>query len=178
MDSEPKDVTPNIPASDAAPEHVPEHVPESLTVPEATAAPSIAPAYTSAPVVNPFFTRGCCEIPKLYHKNDKVFQHNCSKFDTHDWLNDLPLPQGFKVIDIVEVQFKNNRKDFYRLPPDISVEVGDIVAVEASPGHDIGIISMEGEIVRFQLHKKKVDPLSSEIKKYTGKPGLLTLKNG
>src|SRR5450830_1168252 len=102
MDPEPKDGTQNIPA------------------PEPASAPASVSVFAPAPVpaVNPFFTRGCCEIPKLYHKNDKVFQHNCSKFDTHDWLNDLPLPVGFKVIDLVEVQFKNNRKDFFRLPSD------------------------------------------------------------
>jgi cell fate regulator YaaT (PSP1 superfamily) len=154
MDPEPKDGTQNIPASIPAP----------------------APAPAPAPVANPFFTRGCCEVPKLYHKNDKVFQHNCSKFDTHDWLNDLPLPEGFKVIDIVEVQFKNNRKDFFRLPSDMAVEVGDIVAVEASPGHDIGIVSMAGEIVRFQLRKRKVDLRSPEVKKVYRKARLTDIE--
>jgi len=160
MDPEPKDGTQNIPA------------------PEPASAPASVSVFAPAPVpaVNPFFTRGCCEIPKLYHKNDKVFQHNCSKFDTHDWLNDLPLPVGFKVIDLVEVQFKNNRKDFFRLPSDMSVEVGEIVAVEASPGHDIGIISMAGEIVRFQLRKKKVDLRSPEIKKVYRKARLTDIE--
>ena len=129
-----------------------------------------------APAANPFFTRGCCEVPKLYHKNDKIFQHNCSKFDTHDWLNDLPLPEGFKEFDIVEVQFKNNRKDFFRLPSDLLVEVGDIVAVEASPGHDIGIVRLEGEIVRFQLRKKKVDPRSPDMKKVYRKARLTDIE--
>jgi cell fate regulator YaaT (PSP1 superfamily) len=158
MDPEPKDGTQNIPAS----------------IPAPAPAPAFAPA--PAPVANPFFTRGCCEVPKLYHKNDKVFQHNCSKFDTHDWLNDLPLPEGFKVIDIVEVQFKNNRKDFFRLPSDMAVEVGDIVAVEASPGHDIGIVSMAGEIVRFQLRKRKVDLRSPEVKKVYRKARLTDIE--
>jgi hypothetical protein len=123
----------------------------------------VTPVTPVTPAPNPFFTRGCCEVPRLYHKNDKVFKHNCSKFDTFDWLNEIPLPKGFKHFDIVEVQFKNNRKDFYRLPSDLTAEVGDIVAVEASPGHDIGIVSMAGEIVRFQLRKKKIDPQSSEL---------------
>ena len=142
MDSDPKEVTPNIPT----------------------------------PVTNPFFTRGCREVPKLYHKNDKVFQHNCSKFDSHDWLKDLPLPDGFKVIDIIEVQFKNNRKDFFRLPSDMTVEVGDIVAVEASPGHDIGIVSLTGEVVRFQLHKKKIDTHSPDMKKVYRKARLTDIE--
>jgi len=166
MDPEPKDSTQNIPS--------PAPTPVSALVPIPIPAPAFAPV--PVPVVNPFFTRGCCEVPKLYQKNDKVFQHNCSKFDTHDWLNDLPLPEGFKVIDIVEVQFKNNRKDFYHLPSDMVVEVGDIVAVEASPGHDIGIVSMAGEIVRFQLRKKKIDPRSPEIKKIYRKARLTDIE--
>jgi cell fate regulator YaaT (PSP1 superfamily) len=164
MDTEPKEDTPIIPVASPAP------------APSDTPAPEPVPAPYNPPAVNPFFTRGCCEVPKLYHKNDKVFQHNCSKFDTHDWLNDLPLPEGYKVIDIVEVQFKNNRKDFFRLPSDMAVEVGDIVAVEASPGHDIGLVSMAGEIVRFQLHKKKVDPKSADMKKVYRKARLTDIE--
>jgi cell fate regulator YaaT (PSP1 superfamily) len=128
------------------------------------------------PAPNPFLSRGCCEVPKVYHKNDKVFKHSCSKFDTFDWLKDLTLPEGFKDIDIVEVQFKNNRKDFYRLPSDMTAEVGDIVAVEASPGHDIGIISMAGEMVRFQLRKRKTDPRSAEMKKVYRKARLTDIE--
>src|SRR5664280_2504817 len=112
-----------------SPKEVTQDIPELVPVPDS--APASASDFASAaapvqvpvqgPVANPFFTRGCREVPKLYSKNDKVFQHNCSKFDTHDWLNDLPLPEGFKVIDLVEVQFKNNRKDFFRLPLDMTV---------------------------------------------------------
>ncbi len=168
MDSELIDSTQNISPTE------PDIAPATDPVPAA----ALEPSYTPLPVtgINPFFSRGCCETPKLYHKNDKVFQHNCSKFDTHDWLNELPLPEGFKVIDIVEVQFKNNRKDFYRLPSDMAVEVGDIVAVEASPGHDIGIVSMEGEIVRFQMRKRKIDPRSPDVKKVYRKARLTDIE--
>ena len=114
---------------------------------------------------NPFFSRGCTQAPRLYNKNEGVFQHRCSKFDSFDWLDTIPLPQGNKLIDIVEVRFKNSRKDFFRVPPDMELETGEIVAVEASPGHDIGIVTMAGEVVRFQLKKRKIDPNSLEIKK-------------
>jgi len=170
MDSDPKEVTQDIP--ELVP--VPDSAAASASDSESEDTPAQAPL--QAPAVNPFFTRGCREVPKLYSRNDKVFQHNCSKFDTHDWLNDLPLPEGFKVIDVVEVQFKNNRKDFYRLPSDITVEVGEIIAVEASPGHDIGLVSLAGEIVRFQLHKKKIDPKSPEIKKVYRKARLTDIE--
>jgi len=114
---------------------------------------------------NPFLSRGCCQPPKLYHKNEGVFQHSCSKLDSFDWLSSISLPENQKVIDAIEVRFKNSRKDFYRVPSDLDLEIGDIVAVEASPGHDIGIVSLSGEAVRFQMKKKKLDPNSTELKK-------------
>lgn len=114
---------------------------------------------------NPFLSRGCCQSPKVYQKNESVFQHRCSKFDSHDWLKDIPVSKEMAITDIVEVRFKNSRKDFFRFPPDLDLVVGDIVAVEASPGHDIGIVSMMGEMVRFQLNKKHIAVSSSDIKK-------------
>jgi len=70
-----------------------------------------------------------------------------------------------RQFDCIEVRFKNSRKEFFRVTEDIKVKRGDIVAVEASPGHDIGIVSLTGEIVRLQMHKKKVNPKSDSIKK-------------
>ena len=121
-----------------------------------------APASSSE---NPFLSRGCCSIPKVYTKNDDVYQHRCSKFDTYDWLASIPMPEDFKTIDIAEIRFKNSRKDFYRIPADLELNVGDMVAVEASPGHDIGIVSMIGEIVRFQMKKRKINPNSEDLKR-------------
>jgi len=70
-----------------------------------------------------------------------------------------------RQFDCIEVRFKNSRKEFFRLQEEQNVKRGDIVAVEASPGHDIGIVSLTGEIVRLQMRKKKVDPSSEAIKK-------------
>ena len=114
---------------------------------------------------NPFFTRGCCEPPRIGQKNDGVFKNQCSKFDSFDWLKDLPAPSGHIPFDIVEVRFKNSRKDFFRATPDMMLNIGDLVAVEASPGHDVGIVSMAGELVRLKLHNRKIDPASDEIRK-------------
>jgi len=71
----------------------------------------------------------------------------------------------FPPFDIVEVRFKNGRKDFFRSTPDMELETGDIVAVEASPGHDIGIVSLTGQVVKLQLKSKKVNPETSELRK-------------
>ncbi len=125
---------------------------------------------------NPFFTRGCCKVPKLYQKNDGIYQHQCSKFDTTDWLKDIPFPDGFKPFDVIEIRFKNNRKDFFRLPPDMTVETGEIVAVEASPGHDIGLVSLTGELVRYQMRKKKINPTAPELKKVYRKARLTDIE--
>jgi cell fate regulator YaaT (PSP1 superfamily) len=63
------------------------------------------------------------------------------------------------------VRFKNNRKDFYRLPDGLEVTEGDIVAVEGMPGHDIGIVSLTGEVCRIQMKKHHVDPKGENVKK-------------
>lgn len=66
---------------------------------------------------------------------------------------------------MVEVRFKNTRKGFYRNVNNLKLEVGDIVAVEASPGHDIGYVSMTGFLVNQQLKKMKTRPVIDELKK-------------
>lgn len=117
------------------------------------------------PDTNHFMTRGCCHPPQLYHTNGKISEHRCCKLDVHDWLKDLVLPDGQPGFDCIEVRFKNSRKDFFRVPTDVKYAEGDIVAVEASPGHDIGIVTMVGETVKFQMRKKRVNPKSEHIKK-------------
>ncbi len=125
---------------------------------------------------NPFLTRGCCHPPRLFQKNDLVFQHRCSKFDSFDWLKDIPAVEGTADLDLAEVRFKNSRKDYFRVPSDIDLVVGDIVAVEASPGHDIGIVSMVGEMVRFLMRKKNQSSPSDDIKKVYRKARLTDIE--
>lgn len=127
------------------------------------------------PEINTFLSRGCCQPPNLYHKNDGIYQHRCSKFDAFDWMQSIPVPEHFKTIDVAEIRFKNSRKDFFRIPSDLELEVGDIVAVEASPGHDIGMVSLLGEVVRFQMRRKKVNP-SDELKKVYRKARLTDIE--
>lgn len=125
---------------------------------------------------HPFLTRGCCQSPKPYQKNEGLYQHRCSKFDSFNWLDDIPPVPGAKPFDVAEVRFKNSRKDFYRIPAELEIQVGEIVAVEASPGHDIGIVSLAGDLVLFQLRKKRVDPSSTEIKKIYRKAKLTDIE--
>ena len=95
--------------------------------------------------------------------NGCLRSEKCSKLETFDWLNDVP--SSTQNFDIVEVRFKNTRKDFYLNTNSLRLSKGDIVAVEASPGHDIGIVSLTGEIVHFQMKKHGINPKEHEFKK-------------
>lgn len=85
------------------------------------------------------------------------------KLSEYNWLADLPFDD--RCNEVVEVRFKNTRKGFYRNVNGLRLEVDDIVAVEASPGHDIGYVSMTGYLVREQLKKMKIRPVVEEMKK-------------
>ena len=74
-----------------------------------------------------------------------------NKLNTYDWLCDVPDAEG--STDFVEVQFKNTRKGYYLNSAKIPLEKGDIVAVEASPGHDIGTVSLTGKLVLLQMKR-------------------------
>lgn len=65
---------------------------------------------------------------------------------------------GEAIFDCVEVRFKNGRKEFFRNSEKLTLSIGDIVATVASPGHDIGIVTLTGELVKIQM-KKKVQTL-------------------
>ena len=86
--------------------------------------------------------RGLCHC--ACGRQDK--QHN-----TYDWLHDVPGNE--EDTDLVEVQFKNTRKGYYHNVNNIELKKGDIVAVEASPGHDIGVVTLTGRLVKLQIKK-------------------------
>lgn len=78
----------------------------------------------------------------------------CAKLEVTDWLKDI---QSVALAeDIVEVRFKNTRKDYYQNVNNLNLKVGDLIAVEGNPGHDIGIISLKGELVRKQMNRHRV----------------------
>src|SRR5690606_14899929 len=78
-----------------------------------------------------------------------IYKPGCNKLDAFDWLKDLPFVPDEN--DVIEIRFKNTRKGFYRNANALRLEIGDVVAVEASPGHDIGRVSMVGPIVNERL---------------------------
>jgi cell fate regulator YaaT (PSP1 superfamily) len=89
----------------------------------------------------------------------------CNKLNVFDWLGNMSLPEGQAPCDVMEIRFKNSRKEFFRNVNNLSLNVGDVVAVESSPGHDIGVVSITGELVRLQMKKKNVNYDSDEIRK-------------
>jgi cell fate regulator YaaT (PSP1 superfamily) len=89
----------------------------------------------------------------------------CNKLNVFDWLGNMRMPDGQKACDIVEVRFKNSRKDFFRNLNNLSLVIGDVVAVEATQGHDIGVVSLTGELVRLQMKKRNVISTEEETKK-------------
>jgi len=103
-------------------------------------------------------------IPKGCKSNGNCGTGSCDKLTVFDWLSNMALPNGQSKFDIVEVRFKNGRKHFYKNIKNLPVNIGDVVAVESSPGHDIGTISLTGELVKIQMRKKEVGFDSEEIK--------------
>ena len=73
------------------------------------------------------------------------------QLNTYDWLADVP--GNTDTTDLVEVQFKNTRKGYYHNVNNIDLKKGDLVAVEASPGHDIGVVTLTGQLVKLQIKK-------------------------
>ena len=87
----------------------------------------------------------------------------CAKLHVSDWLKDVQSATRFN--DVVEVRFKNTRKDYYRNVNNLKLKVGDLIAVESSPGHDIGMVSVMGELVERQMRKHKATLINGELRK-------------
>ena len=94
------------------------------------------------------------------------------KLAVFDWLSNMTLPSGQEQFQIFEVRFKNGRKHFFNNVNNMSLRIGDVIAVEMSPGHDVGNISFAGEVVKVQMKKRNVPLDSPDIKKIYRKYGL------
>ena len=95
---------------------------------------------------------GCHQICGGGCKHEEVR----SKLQSYNWLADVP--GSLNDFDIVEVTFKNTRKGFYRNSQHLQLAVGDMVAVEANPGHDIGRVSLMGSLVKLQMKRANLRP--------------------
>ena len=115
---------------------------------------------------NIFLTRGLNNTPEPENIHCKQYKYESCKLPSYDWISKLDISLDYTEFPIAEVRFKNSHKDFYLLPQEGVFKVGDIVAVEASPGHDIGIISMLGLQVKRQLEHKRIKPENVTKKLY------------
>ncbi len=111
--------------------------------------------------------RGCCKEKQLKINEENLermdsYFGSCTKLESYDWLREV---SDSDIPEVLEVRFKNTRKGFYRNVNELRLKRGDIIAVEASPGHDIGIISLAGEIVEKQRRKTKFNNNREELKK-------------
>lgn len=110
--------------------------------------------------------RGCCtekQLETTLENSERIGSYfsTCSKLDSYNWLREV---SGTDIPEIVEIRFKNTRKAFLRNVNGLRLKRGDIVAVEASPGHDIGIVTLAGMIVDKQRAKSRFSS-DEELKK-------------
>jgi cell fate regulator YaaT (PSP1 superfamily) len=79
----------------------------------------------------------------------------CNKMNVFDWLSNMDMP-AVDIFNVIEVRFKNGRKEFFRNSEKLTLTTGDAIVVEVPNGHHIGHVSLQGELVRLQMQKKKV----------------------
>ncbi len=95
--------------------------------------------------------------PKGCKSNGTCGTDSCNKLTVFDWLSNMSLPNGEKPFNCIEVRYKNGRKLYYKNTENLSLGIGDIVATQAKSGHDIGMVTLTGELVRIQMKRKKID---------------------
>lgn len=105
---------------------------------------------------------------KIWNGCDRGLCHKaCGRQDkqlnSYDWLEDVP--GNTETTDLVEVQFKNTRKGYYHNVNKLELNKGDVVAVEASPGHDIGVVTLTGRLVKLQIKKAGTIKSPDDIKR-------------
>ena len=103
--------------------------------------------------------------PRGCKNNGTCGTDGCNKLTVFDWLSNMSLPNGQKPFDCVEVRFKNSRKEFFRNTENLSLSIGDVIATQAKSGHDVGIVTLTGELVKVQMKRKKVPFDDKELPK-------------
>ena len=104
-------------------------------------------------------------LPKGCKNNGTCGTDSCNKLTVFDWLSNMSLPEGEKPFDYIEVRFKNGRKLYYKNIEKLTLAIGDIVATQAQSGHDIGMVTLTGELVRVQMKRKNIEIDSDEVLK-------------
>lgn len=95
--------------------------------------------------------------PRGCKNNGTCGTDSCNKLTVFDWLANMSLPEGQEAFLGVEVRFKNGRKQYYKNTENLTLSIGDVVATQAQSGHDIGMVTLTGELVKIQMKRKKVN---------------------
>ena len=103
-------------------------------------------------------------LPRGCKNNGACQTGSCDKLSVFNYLANMESTVGYTVSDFVEVRFKNTRKQFFK-QENLRLHEGDVVAVEVSPGHDVGTVSLAGDLVMLQMRKRKVDSATGDFKK-------------
>jgi cell fate regulator YaaT (PSP1 superfamily) len=109
---------------------------------------------------------GCSSgLPRGCNNNGSCGSGGCNKLTVFDWLSNINLPSQRSNFNGIEVRFKGSRKEFFYNEKKLALKEGDVIAVEGSPGHDIGVVSIVGELARLQFKKKYKKPELDLLKK-------------
>jgi cell fate regulator YaaT (PSP1 superfamily) len=95
--------------------------------------------------------------PRGCKNNGTCGTDSCNKLTVFDWLANMSLPNGQDPFIGVEVRFKNGRKHYFKNTENLTLSIGDLVATQANSGHDVGMVTLTGELVRVQMKRKKID---------------------
>jgi len=100
-------------------------------------------------------TKSCgSSLPRGCKNNGNCGSGGCNQLSVFNWLSDIQISNEKEQFDGVEIRFKGSRKEFFINKDKLPLAVGDVVAVESSPGHDIGVVSIVGELTKLQMKKK------------------------
>ena len=103
--------------------------------------------------------------PAGCRSNGSCGNGGCNKLTVFNWLANMQMPSKADQTTYVEVRFKNGRKNFYLNDTDLELYDGDVIAVQAENGHDVGVVCLSGELVKLQMQKKGVFHQSKELLK-------------
>jgi cell fate regulator YaaT (PSP1 superfamily) len=101
--------------------------------------------------------------PKGCKNNGTCGTDSCNKLTVFDWLSNMTLPNGATPFNWVEVRFKNGRKVYYKNTENLTLSIGDVVATQAASGHDIGMVTLSGELVKVQMKRKKISETPEDV---------------
>ena len=118
-------------------------------------------------------SRGC-EVERTPMGELKVrYNTRCCKLSSYDWMEGI---HQTRYSDLYEVRFKNTRKAFFRNTSGQIIKAGDLVVVEATTGHDLGIVTLEGPVVLEQLDRHRIDPENYEFRRIYRKAKILDIE--